>query len=185
MYRAVALKVLKQGIDPNDRDAVGRLVYETEVELKSSPGGTRVYLDGQDVTSEIRKPEVNNIVAPVAENPEVRKKLVEQQRRLAQRGGVVLEGRDTGSHVAPNADLKLFLTARPEERAERRWQQLTRSGYKVDKEQVEAEIRERDRIDSQRSINPLSVPTGAEVIDSTGLSVDEVVQRILSLLERR
>jgi cytidylate kinase len=134
-------------------------------------GGGRVVVDGDDVTDEIRRPEVGRMVSKVAALPEVRDRLVAIQRRWVEdRGGAVVEGRDIGSVVFPDAELKVFLTATPEERARRR-----------DDEDAD-DVRRRDRIDSTRAVSPLVVPDGAVVIDSTGRSVDEVVDEIVGLL---
>lgn len=185
MYRAVALKALRLNVDPRDQQQISALAEKTNIELRSTDGGTRVYLDGEDVTEEIRRPEVSDIVALVAEIPGVRRHLVRQQRRLAEQGGVILEGRDTGSHVAPHADIKIYLTADLEERVQRRWEELIRRGFAIDKIQVAVNMQERDRLDSNRSVSPLLIPEGAVVINSTGMTVDEVVRQIMALCRQR
>jgi len=179
MYRALTLAALRRGVSPDDEEALVRLASTVRIELEPGPGGTRVLLDGEDVTAEIRHPDVNRAVSQVSGIAGVRAPLVEQQRRLAGRGGVVLEGRDTGTHVMPTADCKVYLTATFEERVRRRHADLRQQGYDVDLSQVEADIAGRDRTDSTRSVAPLVKPEGAVVIDSTGLTVDEVVDRIL------
>ncbi len=164
MYRAVAAAVLRRGDDGADPAAVAR-----SVEIEMTDG--RVVVDGEDVTDEIRRPEVGRTVSKVAAVPEVRTAMVSLQRRwVADHGGAVVEGRDIGSVVFPDAELKVFLTATPEERAKRR------SDEDAD------DVRRRDRIDSTRAVSPLVVPDGAVVIDSTGRSVDDVVDQIVGLL---
>lgn len=185
MYRAVALKVLQSNISPLDQEAVSALMATTDIRLEAEATGTRVFLDGVDVTEDIRRPEVNSIVAVVAGIPEVRRQLVQQQRQYAQQGGVVLEGRDTGSHVAPDADVKVYLTADLSERVRRRWAQLKQSGYDVDCRQLEAEMKERDRQDSNRELNPLQIPEGAIVINSSQMGVEDVVNIILDICRQR
>ena len=183
MYRAVALAALRRGISPDDAPALVELARSVRIELEPGAGGTRVLLDGDDVTAAIRHPEVNAVVSQVAGIGGVREQLVHHQRRLAARGGVVLEGRDTGSHVMPGADCKVYLTASFDERVRRRHAELLNQGYDVPREQVAEDIAGRDRSDSTRSVAPLVMPEGAVVIDSTGLDVDEVVARILQALD--
>lgn len=180
MYRALTLAALRRGLAPDDEDALVRLASEVHIELEPGPGGTRVLLDGEDVTGHIRHPDVNAAVSRVAGIAGVRVQLVNQQRRLAARGGVVLEGRDTGTHVMPTADCKVFLTASFDERVRRRHADLQQQGFDVEVSRVAADIAGRDRSDSTRSVAPLVQPEGAVVIDSTGLTVDEVVARILT-----
>ena len=166
MYRAVAAAVLRRGA-PDDPAEVAAIAKDLEIEL----GDGRVMVDGDDVTDEIRRPEVGRMVSKVAAMADVRTTLVDLQRQwVADHGGAVVEGRDIGSVVFPDAELKVFLTATPEERAKRR------SDEDAD------DVRRRDRIDSTRAVSPLVVPDGAVVIDSTGRSVDEVVDEIVGLL---
>ncbi|HEX6989755.1 MAG TPA: (d)CMP kinase [Bacillota bacterium] len=179
MYRALALAALRRGIAPDDGGALTRLGATVRIDLEPGPQGTRVLLDGDDVTAAIRHPEVNAIVSQVAGIPGVRAQLVQQQRRLASRGGVVLEGRDTGSHVMPSAGCKIYLTASFKERVRRRHAELKAQGHDVDLSRVAEDIAGRDHTDSTRSVAPLVEPEGAVVIDSTDLSVDQVVARIL------
>jgi len=164
MYRAVAVAVLRRQADVADVVDIAR---DVDIEMD----GDRVLVDGEDVTDEIRRPEVGRMVSAVAAVPEVRTQMVALQRDWvkAHRGAVV-EGRDIGSVVFPDAELKVFLTATPEERARRR------------NDEDADDVRRRDRIDSSRAVSPLVVPEGAVVIDSTGRSVDEVVDEIVGLL---
>ncbi|HPZ43016.1 MAG TPA: (d)CMP kinase [Bacillota bacterium] len=181
MYRAVTLQALREGIDLNDWEAVERVAASASIELV--PGGNsmlRVLLNGEDVTQEIRSPEVSRNVSLVARVPAVRKRLVELQRSMACRGGVVMEGRDIGTVVLPDAQVKIFLTASPGERARRRREELLQQGANVDLRQVEEEILTRDKIDTQRDTAPLKPALDAEVIDSSTIPAEQVVKMILA-----
>ena len=177
MYRAVTLAAMRRGIDPADVDRVAALAKEVSLEV----GEQGVLVDGFDATSDIRSPEVTTAVSAVAANSRVRAELVQRQRRWAhERGGGVLEGRDIGSVVFPDAELKLYLTASPRVRAERRGAE---TGGDVD--EIEASIAERDRHDRSRADGPLVEAAGSIVVDTTGLSIDQVLERIEHLLERQ
>jgi cytidylate kinase len=177
MYRAVTLAAMRHGIDPTDVDRVAELAEQLSLEV----GEHGVLVDGIDATTEIRSREVTSAVSAVAANSAVRTELVARQRRWAkERDGGVLEGRDIGSVVFPNADLKLYLTASPRVRAERR---VAEAGGDVD--EIEASIERRDLFDSSRRDSPLVEADGSIVVDTTGLSIDEVLARIEQLLERR
>jgi cytidylate kinase len=176
MYRAVTLAAMRRGIDTADLNRVAKLAEELSLEV----GEYGVLADGHDVTSEIRSHEVTTAVSAVAANSAVRAELVRRQRNWAnQRGGGVLEGRDIGSVVFPDAELKLYLTASPRVRAERR---VAEAGGDVD--EIEAAIQRRDGHDISRSDSPLVEADGSIVVDTTGLSIDEVLARIEKLLER-
>jgi 3-phosphoshikimate 1-carboxyvinyltransferase len=175
MYRAVAFAALRRGMDPEDGDAVARLAREIELDV-SEQGVT---VDGVDATLEIRGPEVTRSVSIVAANPEVRREMVSRQREWANvRGGGVLEGRDIGTVVFPDAELKVYLTASAEARAQRRAKEVTDLDY----ETVAADLARRDAMDSGRTTSPLVEAADASVVDTTGLSVDEVVARVVELL---
>lgn len=180
MYRAIAYKALVSGIPLADEAEVSQMAKITEVVLDHS-GQQLVWCDGKDVTREIRSPEVSRAVSVVAAYPEVRKRLVELQRREAERGGVVMDGRDIGTHVLPEADYKIFLTAAPEERAKRRWLELRKAGKDVSLEDVARDMAERDRVDMERDISPLKPARDALIIDTTGLSIEELVAEIVAL----
>jgi cytidylate kinase len=186
MYRAVTLKALREGIDLNDWEAVERVTASASIEL--IPGGNsmlRVLLNGEDVTQEIRSPEISRCVSLVARVPEVRNRLVELQRSMACRGGVVMEGRDIGTVVLPDAQVKIFLTASPGERARRRREELVKNGANVDQRQVEEEIHARDKIDTQRDTAPLKPAMDAEIIDSSTIPAEQVVKMILARVSAR
>ena len=176
MYRAVTLAAMRRGIDTADLERVAKLAEDVSLEV----GEHGVFVDGFDATTEIRSREVTTAVSAVAANSGVRAELVRRQRRWAdERGGGVLEGRDIGSVVFPDAELKLYLTASPRVRAERR---VAEAGGDVD--EIEAAIERRDHHDSSRSDSPLVEADGSIVVDTTGRSIDEVLARIEQLLER-
>lgn len=179
MYRALTLKALRAGVDLNDEGALAALAAGTRVSVEFP--SSRIVLDGEDVTGAIRAPAVSWAVSRVARSPAVREILTRQMRALARRGGAVLEGRDTGTCVVPEADRKVFLTASPEERARRRWRELREAGYRVSPEDVRRNLEARDEADSRRGVAPLTVAEGAVLIDTTGLSVEETVEAVLQL----
>jgi cytidylate kinase len=174
MYRAVAFAALRRGVDPDDVDAVARLAQQVDIAVSDI-----VCVDGVDATIEIRGPEVTRAVSAVAANPEVRRELRRRQREWADKHhGGVIEGRDIGSVVFPAAELKVYLTATDSERAGRRSKEVLDMDYDA----VAADIARRDYADSSRSAAPLVVAEGAKLVDTTGLSVDQVVERVLELL---
>jgi cytidylate kinase len=176
MYRSVALAAIRHGIDPADTERVGAVARAIRLDLGVE--GT-VHVDGFDATIEIRGPEVTRAVSVVAANPEVRTELRERQRRwVDQAGGGVLEGRDIGTVVFPDADLKVYLDAKPEVRAARRSREVTELSY----ETVAADLARRDALDQGRHDSPLTVAGDAVVIDTSDLGVDDIVERIVGLL---
>lgn len=179
MYRALTWAVLDAGIDPGDAAAVTRVAQTCAMELTDGAG--RVEINGRDVTAPIRGPEVTDHVSAVSAHPGVRSELVRRQRQwVAERGAAVVEGRDIGSVVFPEADLKVYLTAREEERARRRAaQQGAPGGSEV---AVAADMARRDRLDSTRSASPLALAEGAVVVDTSDLSVEEIVENLMSRL---
>lgn len=183
MYRAVTLAALRKGIDLKDQDCLTRLARDVSVALlPDGNGGLKVLLNGENVSEDIRSQEVSKNVSLVAMVPGVRKRLVELQRAMAARGGVVMEGRDIGTVVLPDAPVKVFLTATHVERAKRRREELAAKGNLIDQEQMEKEILIRDQIDSTREADPLTQAEDAVVIDSTSFSVKEVVDMIMALV---
>lgn len=182
MYRAVAWKALRAGVDLDSEPAVVALVRDAVIELEEG----RVRIDGHDVTEAIRTPEIDAATTRVARLPGVRAELVARQRALGADGGVVMEGRDIGTVVFPGADVKIFLDASPEERARRRARdpahQYSRRGAV---EEVAAALEARDRQDRTRPVSPLAVAADAVQIDTTGLRVEEVVERVMAVVEAR
>ena len=182
MYRALALKALRRGLafEGNDENLV-LLARETRIDLRAEDGTQRVFLDHEDVTTAIRTPEVSQAASKIAVNPGVRHVLVAEQRRAGEQGGVVMEGRDIGSVVFPDAQLKIFLTASPETRAERRWREHQQKGDTIDLRRTLEEIRERDRRDQGRTTSPLVRASDAVVVDSTAMEAEEVARLVVML----
>lgn len=190
MYRAVTWLVQQQGIEPEDAVALAELLAQADLQLLSQPAADgseqlQVIIQGNDVTAAIRTPTVTAQVSAIAALPLVRQFLVDQQRQLGQRGGLVAEGRDIGTHVFPDAELKIFLTATSAERARRRALDLEGQGLTVDLEQLEAEIRDRDRQDSERAIAPLRKADDAVEVLTDGLSIEAVTDQIIRLYRDR
>ena len=181
MYRAVALRVLESGVSPEEGDSVAAIARAVDIVATDDS----VRLDGRDVSARIRDEDVTNAVPAVSALPAVRHAMVALQRRAAARGEVVIEGRDIGTNVAPEAEVKVFLTATPAERARRRLRQQGLPESPDILEQVEASIRARDTADSTRSESPLIQDPDAVPIDSTDMSVDEVVAAIVELVEQK
>lgn len=176
-YRAATLAVLRAGVDPGDHEAVYRIVSRTSMDQE----GDRMYLDGEDVSSEIRGEAVTSAVSEVSAHPDVRKLLVEKQRAWAEEhGGGVVEGRDIGSVVFPDAEVKVFLDASPAVRARRR---ALETGERF--EDVLEDLKRRDGFDSTRPTSPLRVPEGAVVVDTSNLSIDQVVDQLLGLIQAK
>lgn len=180
MYRAMALKVLRSNISPNDSERITALADKTSVRLVSKEGKVKIELDGKEVSGEIRLPEVTHIVSPVSTVAAVRKMMVNEQRAMGKEGGIVLEGRDIGTVVFPEADLKIFMRADERERAVRRKKELERKGVSIEVGELEKEILERDRIDSERAMSPLKKAEDAIEVDTTNLSIEQQVDFIVS-----
>jgi cytidylate kinase len=182
MYRAFALKALEQHIEPTNGAALEQLAASTNIRLEPTPSGNRVLLDDIDVTARIRQPDVTQAASQVSVHPAIRRWMVDLQRELGAGGGIVMEGRDIGTVVFPHADIKVFLDASPEARSERRYAQAGGAGSQ---EAILREIRERDERDRTRAQSPLKPAPDAVVIDSTNLTLDQVVARIESLVTAR
>jgi cytidylate kinase len=178
MYRAVALAALERATSLEDEEAVRRLVEALEIDMD----GNEVRVDGRDVSSLLRSKEVTAAAARIAQQRAVRKSLVNLQRELAAGGDVVMEGRDIGSEVLPDADVKIFLTASLGERARRRCRQLGQPEDEATLAEVEADIRRRDSADTNRDVSPLIQAAGAQVVDTTDMSREEVVQKISGIV---
>jgi cytidylate kinase len=181
MYRALALKALRCGLSLDATDQLVALTRGTRIDLRAQDGTQRVFLDGEDVTAAIRTPEVSQAASKVAVVPGVRQVLVAEQRRAGEQGGVVMEGRDIGSVVFPDAGLKIYLTASPEVRAERRWREHQQKGEAIDLARTLEEIRERDQRDRERSTSPLVRAPDAVVVDSTAMEPEEVARLVVML----
>ncbi|HZO90145.1 MAG TPA: (d)CMP kinase [Chthonomonadaceae bacterium] len=185
MYRALAWKALREGVDVANPEALAALAQQMRLAFGPlTPDGTQaVRVDGEDVTLAIREPAVSNLTSAISAFPAVRNVVVAQQRQMAQQAprGVVLEGRDIGTVVFPNAQVKVFLTASPEERARRRLAELRTRGFAVDYAHVLSDMIERDARDSLRATSPLAPAPDAVILDTDGLAIDEVVARVLAL----
>jgi CMP/dCMP kinase len=183
MYRAVALATIEAEVDPRDSEAVVALATQSDIDLEGDPDSLKVLLNGRDVTEQIRSEAVTAMSSIVSTIPGVRRAMVARQREMGQRGAV-LNGRDIGTVVFPDADIKFFLTATPEERAERRCKEDRLTNENVSFAQTMAEMIERDRRDSTRADSPLKAADDAIVIDSSGLSIDEVCERMMEHVHR-
>jgi cytidylate kinase len=183
MYRTVALAVMEADLDPADREAVAGLAARIDIDLEGDPDSLKVLLDGRDVTEEIRTESVTAMSSVVSTIRGVRRAMVERQRLMGQRGAV-LNGRDIGTVVFPDADIKFFLTASPEERAERRFNEDRVTNASVSFQQTLTEMTERDRRDSTRADSPLKVADDAIVIDSSALSIEQVFARMMEYVHR-
>lgn len=178
MYRAVAWKTLQQKKEVTN-ELIVEVVKDIKVRLQYADGATKVFVDDYEVTGEIRTPEINAIVSQVAALGPVREKMVAQQREMAENDSVLMDGRDIATNVLPNADVKIFLTASIEERARRRFKEMQEKGFSVEFEKLKADIAARDKADSEREISPLVQAEDAELLDTSDMSIDEVVQAIL------
>jgi CMP/dCMP kinase len=185
MYRAVAWKALRKGVSLDDAGAVGRLAGESLIELTGDVDSTRVLIDGRDITDEIATPQVGQAASIVSTVSAVRRALVARQQQMGRAGGVVMEGRDIGTQVFPDAEVKIYLDASPEARAQRRYDEDFARGVAVaSPEEMKEEIERRDHRDKTRADSPLLRAQGAVYIDSSAMTVDEVVDRIMEIASR-
>ena len=180
MYRAVGWKAVHDGIALDDEPALAALAERSQIRLE----GGRVSIDGHDITQDIRTPEIDKAASAVARIPRVREVLVACQRRIGEPGGVVMEGRDIGTVVFPDADVKIYLDASAEERARRRLNDPAHSGGKAGEAAVAASIDARDRSDTTRTASPLTMAADAVLIDTTGMPIAQVVDKVLALVKR-
>ena len=185
MYRAVTYKALKQNIHLDDETKLAEMLAESTIDLKPSQQGQLVFLDGENVSAEIRSNEVTSSVSQVAAHAKVREQLVAQQQKLAANGGVVMDGRDIATHVLKDAELKIFMSATVEERAKRRFIDNEKRGIESSLEKLKEEIALRDKMDSEREASPLIQAEDALFLDTTDLSIDEAAQAILKLAKEK
>ncbi|ALC90100.1 cytidylate kinase [Bacillus sp. FJAT-18017] len=185
MYRALTYKALKNGVDLENEESLIDMLLSSTIELFPSEKGQLVFLDKQEVTSDIRTSEVTNSVSIVSRHRKVREEMVRRQQQFAENGGVVMDGRDIGTHVLPNAEVKVFLLASVEERASRRHSENLLKGFESDLETLKREIAARDKLDSEREVAPLVKAADAVEIDTTSLSIEEVADSIMSLVKER
>jgi len=187
MYRALTWKVLNSNLDLEDEKSLSELAATIQITLlpQTNSPGTRVWVNGEEVSSLIRTPEVNKWVSRVSSIPGVRKALVEAQRKIAQKSSVVAEGRDMGTVVFPEADVKIFLVASLEERVRRRWKELRDKGIHCKWQDVKKEICLRDKLDSERETSPLKKALDAFLVDNTHLGISETLQELLNIVKSR
>jgi CMP/dCMP kinase len=183
IYRALALKILRRGVDLNDTAALSAMVTDSDIDLRGRNGQLQVFLDGEDVSAAIRTPEVSQMASKASAIAMVRHRLLDLQRALGQRGNIVAEGRDIGTIVFPDAQVKIYLDASIEERARRRCDELRAAGREVSLSETISEMEERDKRDSQRDIAPLRKADDALALDSSGLSADGVAEKVLQLIK--
>ena len=189
IYRAITWKVLKNSVNVSDENMISNLVSNTCVTIekancKSLNDYYHIFVDGEDVTEEIRNPRIDQNVSQIARLPKIRKQLIYLQRKLAEKGNIVMEGRDIGSIILPQSDIKFYFTASEEERIKRRYKELISKGYSMDYEEVKKQIMQRDKIDSKRKYAPLIRAKDAILIDSTEKSIEEVKDKILKILKK-
>ena len=186
MYRALAWAARRDGVAPGKPEAVSALLSALDIRLTpQSDGLNLVSVDGEDVTDNIRSPEISQLASQLSELPLVRKRMVALQQEIARGGGVVMEGRDIQTVVLPDAEIKIFLIASPEERARRRWLELRARGFDTDLEAVLADIRARDQRDSARAHSPLRPAPDAVRVDTTGLDIQQVTDKVLAVIRGR
>ena len=183
MYRSVALLAQQRKIDPHDEAALKILCADLSIEFIHGDGSERIIANGVDVSAAIRTPEISTLTAQVAACPTVREAMLHLQRKLGEKGGVVLEGRDIGTVVFPSADIKFFLSATAEERGRRRYEELLIKGIDVDLQQTIAEVAARDAADTARTLAPLMQADDALVVDSTLLSISDVLEKMLTIVK--
>ena len=184
MYRATALKAIKMGVDSFDAVGVGRFIDDIDLEIKYIDGTQHTFLDGEDVSSKIREPHVSMAASNISSLKSVRLKMVEMQRKIAGNLSCVLDGRDIGSYVLPNADYKFYITASVEERANRRYKELIERGHNVDYNDLKMEIEQRDYNDKNRDFSPLKMADDAILIDTSDMSIEEVCNTVLSYINK-
>ncbi|MGF7185015.1 cytidylate kinase [Desulfitispora alkaliphila] len=184
MYRALTYKALEAKINLADHEKLTQMAKEMDITFQCSQGGQKVFCQGVDITAEIRMPEVSANVSAVAKIPSVRQELVKTQREIAQKERVILDGRDTGTCVIPEAKYKIFLTASSSERAKRRHQELESQGHYQPLAEVEAEIIKRDKIDTEREVSPLMPAEDAVIIDTSELNIKEVKAKVVSIINK-
>ena len=186
IYRTVGLSACRRGVDPGDGAAVVPLLAGLDIDLRHGEDGLQhMYLDGEDVTDEIRRPEISKYASAVSALPQVRAFLMDMQRELARRQNVIMDGRDIGTVVLPGADVKIFLTAAPEDRAKRRYAELLQRGHGGDYETVLRDIIQRDENDTRRAAAPLRQAEDALLVDTTGNSLEESFDVLLNTIKER
>jgi cytidylate kinase len=182
MYRACALKAKKMGIDINDEESIRNLLDYIDIRIENNNSKNRILLDGEDVSEDIRADDISALASAISAIPAVRYKMVELQRKMGENGGVIIDGRDIGTFVFPDADVKFFLTADPEIRAKRRWLELQRKGIDKDFSEVLADLIKRDNNDSQRVLAPLKKADDALEIDTSNMTIQEQTDTLYRII---
>jgi cytidylate kinase len=182
MYRSVALRVKERGISPEDKLALNQLALSLRIQFVTKGEETHVFCEEEDVTEAIRNPEISRLASSISKQRGVREALVRMQREMGKEGDVILEGRDIGTVVFPDADVKFYLDANPEERARRRYDEMVEKGIKMDFKETQEELLQRDHNDMHRAHSPLKRAEDAVLIDSTHRSVEEVVEEMVRLV---
>lgn len=185
MYRALTYKALNNGIDPNNEAALYDLLMSTDIKLQNGSNGQDVLIDGIIASDEIRTPNVTKNVSAVSQHKLVREEMVRRQQAMSEQGGVVMDGRDIGTQVMPNAEVKIFMLASVDERAKRRHDENILKGFDSDLEQLKKEIAARDKFDSEREVSPLKKAADAIELDTTSLSIEEVVEAIMKIAKEK
>lgn len=181
MYRGLAVHFLKEGIHPEEKEKIAEACKNAKIEIGYENGFQHIYLNGEDITQLLRKEEVGNMASVSSAVPAVREKLLDLQRNLAKEKDVVMDGRDIGTHILPNADVKVFLTASVETRAKRRYDELKEKGTDCDFDEIAKDIAERDKRDMNRTISPLKQAEDAVLVDSSDMTIEEVTEAIIKL----
>ena len=185
MYRACALKAKKMGIDINDEESIRELLDDIDIRIENHNSKNRIFLDGEDVSEDIRADDISALASAISAIPAVRYKMVELQRKMGEKGGVILDGRDIGTFVFPTAEVKFFLTASPEIRAKRRWLELQQKGINKDFSEVLADLVKRDNNDSQRALAPLKKAEDAIEIDTSNMTIEEQTDCLYQIIRSR
>ena len=185
MYRAITILAIKHNIAFSDEDGLAELTKKYPITFKQSAHGQLVFADDEEITQAIRQPDVTGAVSEVSAHGKVREELVEAQRKLAQVGGVVMDGRDIGTTVLPQAEVKIFLVASVDERAQRRYKENQEKGIEMDFEAIKEAIAKRDYLDSHREVSPLIQAEDAELVDTTGMSIEQVVTKIKEVIQSK
>ena len=185
MYRACALKAKKMGIDINDEESIRELLDDIDIRIENHNSKNRIYLDGEDVSEDIRADDISALASAISAIPAVRYKMVELQRKMGEKGGVILDGRDIGTFVFPTAEVKFFLTASPEVRAKRRWLELKQKGINKDFSEVLADLVKRDNNDSQRALAPLKKADDAIEVDTSNMTIEEQTDCLYQIIRSR
>jgi cytidylate kinase len=185
MYRALTYYLILEKVNSDDEEQIVALARRLDIRLDYLSDKLRTLIDGKDVTAQIRHPQVDELISKISAYRGVRNIMVEKQRRLAAAGGIVMDGRDIGTVVLPDAEIKIFMDADLKNRAQRRYEELQRRGIKSDIRNIEKEIKQRDRLDSSREIAPLKKAGDAHIIDTSCLSIDQQVEKVLELVRNR